>query len=53
MSLLEHTDVRTDAVVRLENVSKQYGSGAHALGADPAICPGGVASNGTQPKPSK
>jgi len=31
MSLLEHTDVRTDAVVRLENVSKQYGSGASAL----------------------
>ncbi|MFF5293851.1 ABC transporter ATP-binding protein [Paractinoplanes globisporus] len=31
MSLLEHTEVRTDAVVRLENVSKQYGSGAHAL----------------------
>jgi sulfonate transport system ATP-binding protein len=31
MSLLDHTDVRTDAVVRLENVSKQYGSGASAL----------------------
>jgi NitT/TauT family transport system ATP-binding protein len=32
MSLLEQTDVRTtDAVVRLENVSKQYGSGASAL----------------------
>ncbi|WP_433370244.1 ABC transporter ATP-binding protein [Actinoplanes sp. CA-142083] len=31
MSLLEHTDVRTDAVVQLENVSKQYGSGANAL----------------------
>jgi NitT/TauT family transport system ATP-binding protein len=31
MSLLDHTDVRTDAVVRLDNVSKQYGSGASAL----------------------
>jgi NitT/TauT family transport system ATP-binding protein len=32
MSLLEQTEVRTtDAVVRLENVSKQYGSGASAL----------------------
>ena len=31
MTLLEQTDVRTDAVVRLENVSKQYGSGASAL----------------------
>jgi len=32
MSLLEQTQVRTtDAVVRLENVSKQYGSGASAL----------------------
>ncbi|WP_030442534.1 ABC transporter ATP-binding protein [Actinoplanes subtropicus] len=32
MSLLEQTHVRTtDAVVRLENVSKQYGSGASAL----------------------
>ena len=31
MSLLERTDVRTDAVVQLENVSKQYGSGASAL----------------------
>ncbi|MCU7729943.1 ABC transporter ATP-binding protein [Actinoplanes sp. KI2] len=32
MSLLEQTNVRTtDAVVRLENVSKQYGSGASAL----------------------
>jgi sulfonate transport system ATP-binding protein len=31
MSLLEHTDVRTDPVVRLDNVSKQYGSGANAL----------------------
>src|SRR3954469_25948856 len=32
MSLLEQTDVRTtDAVVHLENVSKQYGSGASAL----------------------
>jgi NitT/TauT family transport system ATP-binding protein len=31
MSLLEHTDVRTDPVVRLENVSKQYGSGSSAL----------------------
>ncbi|WP_433297819.1 ABC transporter ATP-binding protein [Actinoplanes sp. CA-030573] len=31
MSLLEQTDVRTDAVVRLENVSKQYGSGSSAL----------------------
>jgi NitT/TauT family transport system ATP-binding protein len=31
MSLLDHTDVRTDAIVQLENVSKQYGSGASAL----------------------
>ena len=31
MSLLEHTEIRTDAVVRLENVSKQYGSGGNAL----------------------
>jgi len=31
MTLLEHTDVRTDPVVRLENVSKQYGSGGNAL----------------------
>jgi len=31
MTLLEHTDVRTDAVVRLENVSKQYGTGSNAL----------------------
>jgi NitT/TauT family transport system ATP-binding protein len=32
MSLLEHTEIRTtDAVVQLENVSKQYGSGASAL----------------------
>jgi NitT/TauT family transport system ATP-binding protein len=31
MTLLEHTDVRTDPVVRLENVSKQYGSGSSAL----------------------
>jgi NitT/TauT family transport system ATP-binding protein len=32
MSLLEQSEVRTtDAVVRLENVSKQYGSGANAL----------------------
>ena len=31
MSLLEHHEVRTDAVVRLEDVSKQYGSGSKAL----------------------
>ena len=31
MSLLEHHEVRTDAVVRLEEVSKQYGSGSKAL----------------------
>ena len=31
MSLLEHTTVRTDALVRLDDVSKQYGSGASAL----------------------
>jgi sulfonate transport system ATP-binding protein len=31
MSLLEHAEVRTDAVVRLEGVSKQYGSGSKAL----------------------
>jgi len=31
MSLLEHTEVRTDPLVRLENVSKQYGSGGNAL----------------------
>ncbi|MFI5889239.1 ABC transporter ATP-binding protein [Actinoplanes sp. NPDC051513] len=31
MSLLEHTGVRTDPLVRLENVSKQYGSGSSAL----------------------
>ena len=31
MSLLEHTDVRTDPVVRLENVSKRYGSGSSSL----------------------
>jgi sulfonate transport system ATP-binding protein len=31
MSLLEHTDVRTDPVVRLDDVSKRYGSGANAL----------------------
>lgn len=31
MSLLETRDVRTDAVVRLENVSKTYGSGGNAL----------------------
>jgi NitT/TauT family transport system ATP-binding protein len=31
MSLLERSEVRTDAVVRLEGVSKQYGSGSKAL----------------------
>jgi NitT/TauT family transport system ATP-binding protein len=31
MSLLEQTEVRTDPLVRLENVSKQYGSGSSAL----------------------
>jgi NitT/TauT family transport system ATP-binding protein len=31
MSLLEQTKVRTDPVVRLDNVSKQYGSGRNAL----------------------
>ncbi|GAA0507025.1 ABC transporter ATP-binding protein [Paractinoplanes deccanensis] len=31
MSLLEQSDVRTDAVVRLENVSKTYGTGTNAL----------------------
>ena len=31
MSLLEHSEVRTEAVVRLDGVSKQYGSGASAL----------------------
>ena len=31
MSLLEHTEVRIDPVVRLENVSKRYGSGSGSL----------------------
>ena len=31
MSILETTDVRTGALVRIENVSKQYGSGSNAL----------------------
>jgi NitT/TauT family transport system ATP-binding protein len=31
MSILETTDVRTGAVVRIDNVSKQYGSGSNAL----------------------
>ncbi|GAA2682513.1 ABC transporter ATP-binding protein [Actinoplanes palleronii] len=31
MSILETTGVRTDAVVRIENVSKTYGSGSNAL----------------------
>jgi len=31
MSVLESTDVRTEAMVRLDGVSKQYGSGANAL----------------------
>ncbi|HET6481598.1 MAG TPA: ATP-binding cassette domain-containing protein, partial [Actinoplanes sp.] len=31
MSLLETRDVRTDPVVRLENVSKTYGAGGNAL----------------------
>ena len=31
MSLLEQTRVRTDPVVRIEDVSKQYGSGSNAL----------------------
>jgi NitT/TauT family transport system ATP-binding protein len=31
MSLLEQTKVRTDPLVRLDNVSKQYGSGSNAL----------------------
>ena len=31
MSLLERSEVRTGAVVRLEDVSKQYGSGSKAL----------------------
>jgi NitT/TauT family transport system ATP-binding protein len=31
MSLLEHSAVRTDPVVRIDDVSKQYGSGNNAL----------------------
>jgi NitT/TauT family transport system ATP-binding protein len=31
MTLLDRTDVRTDPVVRLDGVSKQYGSGSNAL----------------------
>jgi NitT/TauT family transport system ATP-binding protein len=31
MSLLEQRQVRTDPLVRIENVSKQYGSGSNAL----------------------
>ncbi|KUL29060.1 ABC transporter ATP-binding protein [Actinoplanes awajinensis] len=31
MSILDTTGVRTDAVVRIENVSKTYGSGSNAL----------------------
>ncbi|WP_436526562.1 ABC transporter ATP-binding protein [Actinoplanes sp. HUAS TT8] len=31
MSILETTGVRTDSVVRIENVSKTYGSGSNAL----------------------
>jgi NitT/TauT family transport system ATP-binding protein len=31
MSLLEQTQIRTDPLVRLENVAKQYGSGSSAL----------------------
>jgi NitT/TauT family transport system ATP-binding protein len=31
MSLLEHTEIRIDPVVRLEDVSKRYGSGSSSL----------------------